>query len=133
VSELLHNMSVPAKTAVRSHIDPVGTLIVFDPEKLAQQFGCPMGMLSGKVNTYVRKHPNWRAGIAGPTGFMISSRVDGKRDLPVSDFEVCMEIGLQLLVFGSTSGSLYIPGRTMCWDPDKFEQKLMFLKSEVFQ
>ena len=133
MSEWLHNMSVPAKTAVRLHIDPVGALLVFDPGKLAQQLRCAKARLSGTVDTYVRKHPNWCAGIAAPTGFMVSSLVDGPLDQLASDFEVCMEIGLQLLVFGSTSGGLYIPGRTVCWDPDKFEQTLMFLKSEVFQ
>lgn len=133
MSEWLHNSYGPSRSELRSHIDPVGTLMVFDPEELARQLGCAMESLSGTVDTYVRKHPNWRAGIAAPTGFMVSSRVDGPLDQPESDFEVCMEIGLQLLVFGSTAGGLYIPGRTLCWDPDKFEKKLMFLKSEVFQ
>jgi len=133
VSEWLHNMSVPAKTAARIHIDPVGTLMVFDPGKLAQQLGCARESLPGAVNAYVRKHPIWNKRIAAPTGFMISSRLDGPPAHPKAFFEVCKDIGLQLLVFGSTAGSLYIPGRTVCWDPDKFEQKLMFLKSEVFQ
>jgi len=107
--------------------------MVFDPEKLARQLRCARARLSGTVNTYVRKHPKWNKGIAAPKGFMLSYGIDSNSDQTEFNYELCKEIGLQLLVFGSAAGGLYIPGRTVCWDPDKFEQKLMFLKSEMFQ
>ena len=89
---------------------------------------------------YVKKHPHIIKNIAKPTGYMVSEYIElgvmsrQKIDEALNNlysFEVCNDVELLILVFGSTVGDLYIPNRPLSFEETKFNKVLLFPKEEV--
>ena len=126
----LNNMSAPPRTKAEINIKQIDRYLVFSPLTLARQLKCSLKLLPFMVKEYVDGHKNIFSSIKRPNGYMIANVVPNIRKTDFH-YEICKDIDLEIIIFGSTVNGFYIPNRELSWDEDKFANTLCFLRNEA--
>lgn len=141
---VLKNMSAPPRSEVYYEQYQLSSkYICFNPyvlKDLLHILSDSPSSIAKAAEKYVKKHPNIIKNIAKPTGYMVSEYIElgvmsrQKIDEALNNlysFEICNDVELLILVFGSTVGDLYIPNRPLSFEDTKFNKVLLFPKEEV--
>lgn len=123
---MLRNMSAPPRSEVRIRQNLPGMFIFFSPKRLASLLGCPSEELPERCAEYVAAHPEIADNPQRPRSYMVAQTTPQKRSVE------CFRLELLLVIFGSTLGDLYIPGRKLEYPKSRFDHTLYFRRQEVY-